>query len=225
MKRGRTFGSRRVNTVGNEDERLQSEIVSCDSYVIETASSVMKFKTSKLRRPFLKHPAFLTFSRCYSMATPPNPDQVNPDIDPRPSKRQKFYRKRRNNEARLSDDETKVEEGPDNLDALTVDELISNHGSTHGPDGEQDQHLPLPAAELVFRRKAQRRRLGIEFNNSINDRTTSAPIEESNAVAVQDDAPEVKTLNDRFTAQTGQVADVDKHMYACLLVLVLFDHR
>lgn len=154
------------------------------------------------------------------MATPSNADQITPDIYPRPSKRRKFYRKRGDDEPRLSDDEAKVEEAPDNLDGLTIGELISNHESIHKSDAEQDQHLPLSAAELIFRRKAQRRRLGIEFNNSISDRTNPAPTE-SNAVALQDDAPELKTLNDRFTAQTGQVADVDKHMYACPLQLVL----
>ena len=158
------------------------------------------------------------------MATPLNTDQVTPDLYPRPFKRQKFYRKRGEDEPRLSDDEAKVEQAPDNLNALTLDELISNHGSTHSPGGEEDQHMPLSAAELIFRRKAQRRRLGIEFNNSLNDATGSAPIE-SNAVALQDEAPELKTLNDRFTAQTGQVADVDKHMYARSLLLIILNKR
>lgn len=147
------------------------------------------------------------------MATPPNIDQVAPDLYSRPFKRQRCYRKRGEDEPRLSNDETKVEQAPDTSNALTIDELISNHGSIHSPGEEDDQHLPLSAAELIFRRKAQRRRLGIEFNNSPNDRTGPAPTE-SNVVALQDDAPELKTLNDRFTAQTGQVADVDKHMYA-----------
>lgn len=158
------------------------------------------------------------------MAAPPNIDQVTPDLFPRPSKRQKFYRKRGDDEPQLSDDEAKVEEAPENLDGPTTDELISNHGSIQKWDAEQDQHLPVSASELIFRRKAQRRRLGIEFNNSVNDRTSPAPIE-SNAVALQDDAPELKTLNDRFTAQTGQVADVDKHMYVCPLLLMLFADR
>lgn len=158
------------------------------------------------------------------MATPLTTDQVTPDLYPRPFKRRKFYRKREEDELRLSDDEAKVEEAPDNLHALTIDELISNHGSIQSPGADQDQRLPLSAADLVCRRKMQRRRLGIEFNNSGSDRASSAPIE-SNAVALQEDGPELKTLNDRFTAQTGQVADVDKHMYVRPLLLMTFDKR
>lgn len=159
------------------------------------------------------------------METPLNTDQIASDLYTRPSKRRKFYRKRGEEKLLINEDKAKAEaDGPDNLHALTIDELISNHGSIQSPDAEQDQRLPLSAANLVCRRKAQRRRLGIEFNNSSGDRTSSAPLE-SNAVALQDDAPELKTLNDRFTAQTGQVADVDKHMYAGPPRLIIFNKR
>lgn len=150
-----------------------------------------------------------------------NTTQVAPDLYPRPSKRQKFYRKRGEDELRIDEDEIRAaeeEEASDNLHALTIDELISNHGSIRSPATEQDQRLPLSAADLISRRKAQRRRLGIEFSNSGDDRSSSAPVE-NNVIALQDDAPELKTLHDRFTAQTGQVADVDKHMYARPLLL------
>ena len=159
------------------------------------------------------------------MATPPHTDQGALGLYPRPSKRQKFYRRRGEDEPRINEDEAKAEEEwPANLHALTIDELISNHGTIHSPGTEQDQRLPLSAADLLCRRKAQRRRLGIEFNNSGDDRTSSAPME-SKAVALQDGTPELRTLNDRFTAQTGQVADVDKHMYARPHLLVILDKR
>lgn len=130
----------------------------------------------------------------------------------RPSKRRKFYRKRGDEELSINEDEAQAEaDVTDNVHSLTIDELTSKGGSLHHPDAEQDQNLPLSAAELICRRKAHRRRLGIEFNNSNSDRTSSAPPENS-TVALQDDALEIKTINDRFAPQTGQVADVDKHM-------------
>lgn len=159
------------------------------------------------------------------MATPTNTHLAAPDLFSRPFKRPKFYRKRGEEEPRICEDEAKAEEeAPDNLHALTIDELITNHGSIRSQGTEHDRRLPLSAADLISRRKAQRRRLGVEFNNSGDDRASSAPME-STAVAVQDDAPELKTLNERFTAQTGQVADVDKHMYACPLQRMIFDKR
>jgi hypothetical protein len=140
------------------------------------------------------------------MGNTPDIDQVASNLYTRPSKRRKFYRKRGEEELPIVKDEARVE-----ADALTIDELISLHGSLQSPRELQEQPLPLSAAEIVSHRKAQRRRLGIEFNASNTVRTILAP-SGSNSVAKQDDLPEIKTLIDRFTPQTGQVADVDKHM-------------
>ena len=139
-------------------------------------------------------------------------DQPASSLYAHPSKRRKFYRKRRDEELLVNEDEAQAEaDVTDNVHSLTIDELVSKRGSLHDPDAEHDQKLPLSAAELICRRKAHRRRLGIEFNNSNSDRTSSAPPEIS-TVALQDDVLEIKTINDRFAPQTGQVADVDKHM-------------
>ncbi len=138
-------------------------------------------------------------------------NQVASDIWARPSKRRKFYRKRGEEDPPVIEDEHKPDAvATDNVDALTLDELISHHGSLHGPDAA-DQRLSLSAAEIISRRKAQRRRLGIEFNNLSSGLTSSAPPERS-AVVEHDDTPQMKTINDRFAPQRGQVADVDKHM-------------
>lgn len=132
-------------------------------------------------------------------------EQAASDLYTRPSKRRKYYRKRGEEELPTVEDDTKMEAG-----ALTIDELISFHGSLHSSHESQGQPLPLSAAEIISHRKVQRRRLGIEFNTSNTVRTILAP--ESSSVTKKDDTPEIKTLIDRFTPQTGQVADVDKHM-------------
>lgn len=141
-------------------------------------------------------------------------DSVGSDTNLRPSKRRKFYRKREDEEVAVNKDEGRngaYASDHAHSQASKIDELVSSHGSLHIADAEQDDHHTLSAAELVLRRKAHRGRLGVEFNNVPSDRASSAPLEHS-AVALQDNAPEMKTLNDRFTPQTGQVADVDKHM-------------
>jgi hypothetical protein len=169
------------------------------------------FRESKAVEPLYFPHDKRILHRKSSMDSTLNTDQVASDICPRPSKRRKFYRKRGEEDLPIVEDEPKPDaDATDNLHALTLDELISHEGSPHGPDAA-DQRLPLSAAEIISRRKAQRRRLGIEFNNLSSGLTSSAP-PESSAVVEHDDTPQMKTINDRFAPQRGQVADVDKHM-------------
>ena len=146
------------------------------------------------------------------MENPPAVESVASAVGSWPFKRRKFNRKRGEEISTINDNDTKAEEeASDSTQTPTVDELVSNYGSLQSADAEQDQHRTLSAAELFLQRKMHRRRLGVKFNNSDVDRISSAP-QESSVTAPQGDAPEMKTLNDRFTPQTGQVADVDKHM-------------
>lgn len=131
----------------------------------------------------------------------------------RPAKRRKFYRKR------VEDDE------PENsalapsetlplVTPLTLDELVTAQGVV--PDaGVPEQISTLSVADIIRQRKAaQRKRAGIEFTN-----TTSAPKSSSATpslstalIGKNEVAADIEAVVNRFAPQTGQVADVDKHM-------------
>ena len=129
----------------------------------------------------------------------------------RPSKRQKFYRKRTDAE---DEDLPSVPSGP--LPSVTVDELISHHARLTDNQDQKLDDKPLSVAEILRQRKAVlRRKGGIEFTNS--HASASTPPQTSDALVVkEDDTPaEIKSVIERFAPQTGQVSDVaDKHMYA-----------
>ncbi|KAL8731728.1 MAG: hypothetical protein Q9181_004196 [Wetmoreana brouardii] len=133
----------------------------------------------------------------------------------RPFKRRRFYRKR------ADDDEIVTVESPSNRSNVVVprDGKASLIQTSHISDGEEqtDGHYQLPVAEILRRRRAaQKRRAGIEFTNA-------TPVARSNAITPRpgdevldngDSLDKILTVVDRFAPQTGQVADVDKHMYA-----------
>ena len=127
------------------------------------------------------------------------------DLNTRPLKRRKFYRKR-------GEDEDQI---PDNSESkpLTIQELITHHGHNQILEAESK---PVSAAEVLRQRKAApRRRGGIEFTAAVNVRNAlELSLESSDATTEKEDHTtlEIKTVVDRFAPQTGQVADVDKHM-------------
>ena len=133
------------------------------------------------------------------------------DLSFRPAKRRKFYRKR-----------VDIDEGGDNpslapagptalTELLTVEELIAQNGQPSTSEAQVEEEPNLSVAEILrLRKAAQRRKGGIDFSNT-SAITTIPPA--SDALAIKEDPIEqLKTVVDRFAPQTGQVADVDKHM-------------
>ena len=131
------------------------------------------------------------------------------------AKRRKFYRRRHD------DDEGEKQSGselsPERLAAvpLLIDELVDSHGGASEDTEELPEERALPISELLrLRRATQRRRGGIEFTNASNTskEVTSVP-HTNNALLENDDAlADIDAVVNRFAPQTGQVADVDKHM-------------
>ena len=138
----------------------------------------------------------------------------NPNV--RPAKRRKFYRKRTDDEmhelAGAPASTSRQNTPPPAL--LTLDELVSGNGHvSDGEDQHEETHLSVP--EILRRRKAaQRRRGGIEFSNtSITHKSPSDTPQPNDAVNEKDEtSADMKMVVNRFAPQTGQVADVNKHM-------------
>lgn len=136
------------------------------------------------------------------------------DLMFRPIKRRKFYRKRAD-----TDDNSSLtpNETPAPIELLTIEELIAQNGVSPAAEAQTaEEETKLSVAEILRQRKtAQRRRgRGIDFSNTDNATIASAAaLPTSDALVVKEDPIEqLKTVVDRFAPQTGQVADVDKHM-------------
>ena len=130
-------------------------------------------------------------------------------------KRRKVYRKRPvpgNDDA--IEASTRSRSDPLLGQTTVPDELINGIDS----DAE-DLGLALPTSQLSVssllraRKSLQRRRGGIEFSKAIPTPTTNieTALMPSNH-PLEDEAPPIQ-ITDRFAPQTGQVANVDKHMY------------
>ena len=138
--------------------------------------------------------------------------------DPPPFKKRKIFRRRFQAQNDGNDNNiTVTPQGPSAPAALTLEELIAQGSGDVECDLRDEQEEPLSVAEILRQRRAtQRRKGGIEFRNH----DTSSKNEASDAQAMNPLLDEDETLNriitvvDRFAPQTGQVADVDQHMYA-----------
>lgn len=112
----------------------------------------------------------------------------------RPAKRRKFQRTRHLTE-----------------DGDIHAELAS---SETGACGARDDSPDEPAfTEILRQRKTNRnRRQGIEFSpmtpNAVTESSTS-----NNLTAMAPQVARLRTISDRFVGHTGQVVDVDKHMF------------
>lgn len=144
-----------------------------------------------------------------------------PLTDPafRPAKRRKFYRRRDNSDSNPE---------PHGITSLplggisaqtptTLEELVKQARDSTDMVHEDDGEPQLLVAEVLRRRRAARnRRGGIEFSNvGHNTKLSSEPAHSTDALALvdkDDTMAVVKTVVNRFAPQTGQVADVDKHM-------------
>lgn len=145
------------------------------------------------------------------------PEDELPQVTSRPFKRRKFHRKR--------------PASPPNEDAAAPFPAISNTSAlsptvagqcasiSQLPDTEQQpiSHPQLTIADILRQRQAsQRRRGGIEFTNStpITESSIDKARHADPVLENEDSFGKILTVVDRFAPQTGQVADVDKHMYA-----------
>ncbi|KAL8750863.1 MAG: hypothetical protein Q9184_006263, partial [Pyrenodesmia sp. 2 TL-2023] len=134
----------------------------------------------------------------------------------RPFKRRKFHRKR----ADSPNDDLDTSGSPDISKIVLPPHTVANEPPvmSQPEDLEQtrddDSHLII--TELLRRRKvAQRRRGGIEFTNNApaTERSVEQPRPGEEVLENEDSLDKILTVVDRFAPQTGQVADVDKHMY------------
>lgn len=145
---------------------------------------------------------------------------IQMDITPsgpslRTFKRRKCYRKRAEIESPASGDDIKSESNEEEAKPLTLDELITRHGLDHNMTVEDGEDSQFSAAQILRQLKAvPKRRGGIEFTiPTVNARTDSPEPEDSDHLKDKDaTTQDIKTVVDRFAPQTGQVADVDKHM-------------
>lgn len=151
------------------------------------------------------------------MDIPAQIDPTSSDINIRPLKRRKFYRKRveADDLATIDDINSEINKNNDTARPLTIEGPISHHGESQDVEEQgREDDFRLPIAQILRQRKAaQRRRGGMEFTNASNTTISAAAPENSDALIEKDDTvQEIRTVVDRFAPQTGQVADVDKHM-------------
>ncbi|KAL9608320.1 MAG: hypothetical protein Q9167_006841 [Letrouitia subvulpina] len=150
------------------------------------------------------------------MDDPTSSTNSNADTSAHPFKRRKFYRRR----AASGEDDISPAPQPSrntDLELLTLDELVSQNAKSVDPINEEVEDDELPVAEILRRRKAAlRRRGGIEFTNSAVSAGSKLPSPPGSDAILEneDDLDKILTVVDRFAPQTGQVADVDKHMMA-----------
>lgn len=135
----------------------------------------------------------------------------------RPFKRRRFYRKRVDSS---QSDQAALAETPGSSNSTpnlpSIDHTPARPPTHPLETIDGDDHSSLSVADILRRRRAtQRKRAGIEFTNA-------TAVQESSAVeAIAGDGlldkeaslDKILTVVDRFAPQTGQVADVDKHMY------------
>ncbi|KAI4279743.1 MAG: hypothetical protein LQ337_000023 [Flavoplaca oasis] len=84
-------------------------------------------------------------------------------------------------------------------------------------DDDNGDHRPsLSVADILRRRRtAQRKRAGIEFTNAtvIPDSGVAEAVDGNGLLDKEASLDKILNVVDRFTPQTGQVADVDKHIH------------
>lgn len=133
------------------------------------------------------------------------------DAEPvfRPSKRRKFYRKRIDEDG---EKEAEAVVGCADLSALkseSWDDLSS-------PRDDLESSGQSVADLLRLRKQVRARKGGIEFTNTTrpgHSRADSSQEPLSDALISHDELQEeIKAVTGRFAPQTGQVADVNKHM-------------
>ncbi|KAL8860448.1 MAG: hypothetical protein Q9178_003107 [Gyalolechia marmorata] len=141
------------------------------------------------------------------------------DEGSRPFKRRKFYRKQagspQSDQVTLADTQYSSNSTP-NLPSVDDTPTDSpNNGLVTVDDGDDDDHSSLSVAEILRRRRtSQRKRAGIEFTNAaaLPANSVVEAIAGEGFLEKEDSLDKILTVVDRFAPQTGQVADVDKHI-------------
>ncbi len=112
----------------------------------------------------------------------------------RPNKRRKFQWSRTRTEDEVAD--------------IEVESAAPETSERNG----QDANAPA-IAEILKMRKAQRnRRHGVEFSNARTNISSEDAV--STSLTTVDPQPDkLRAISDRFVGHTGQVVDVDKHMF------------
>ena len=138
---------------------------------------------------------------------------VEQDTEPmfRSAKRRKFYRKRTDDDDGSSDEHTAR---PDQPAALRPGSHPAQDASSATDNVESTK---LSVAEIMrLRRQGRGRRGGIEFTPAADQTHQTAGPHSSQApgtIISKDESPEeLAAVANRFAPQTGQVADVNKHM-------------
>jgi len=148
------------------------------------------------------------------------PGKSDRDLLPPPLKKRKVYRKRPQSEDEEVDSIHIASPPTANaLEPAILDKLISQSSRDADAKSYNEQETPLSVTEILRQRKAiQRRKAGIEFRAvdtaSRNDSSEAKAKATSSLLDKEDTLDRIITVVDRFAPQTGQVADVDQHMYA-----------
>ncbi|KAI4097919.1 MAG: hypothetical protein LQ344_000191 [Seirophora lacunosa] len=147
----------------------------------------------------------------------PAPEDNLPEETAQPFKRRKFYRKRLGSPSSESGPAAFPATSNTIASSYTAPEQLAQNSSL----SDAEQHITGPpqrtVAEILKHRKAaQRRRGGIEFTNSthVGESSIDTAAHADQLLDNEDSLGKILTVVDRFAPQIGQVADVDKHMYA-----------
>jgi hypothetical protein len=107
----------------------------------------------------------------------------------RPVKRRKFTRSRRASENSDSEPQRDIAASPDN----------------------RGDAADASASGLLRLQKSKARKNGIMFSNTMA--RTSEPPPSTDIALIDPEAERFKAVSDRFVAHSGQVVDIDKHMF------------
>lgn len=142
--------------------------------------------------------------------------QTTIDESSRPLKRRRFYRKHPDS---LQDDQAALAETPASSNSTpnppSIDHTPAEPSILETVD--DDDHPSLSVADLLRRRRTtQRKRAGIEFTNApaVQESGAGESVAGDGSLDKEASLDKILAVVDRFAPQTGQVADVDKHMYA-----------
>ena len=143
----------------------------------------------------------------------------------RPFKRRKFHRKRpdspQSDHAALAETLCSSNSTPDlpSIDNTSCEPPPPHSLEALDDDNNGDHRPSLSVAEILRRRRtAQRKRAGIEFTNAtaVPDSGVAEAVDGNGLLDKEASLDKILNVVDRFAPQTGQVADVDKHMYATI---------
>lgn len=144
------------------------------------------------------------------------PMMSDQDLHTPPFKKRKVYRRRPQNEDN-EDDSIHSHPTATASEYMTSNEPTSQRSRDADAKVYHEQEMPLTVAEILRQRKSvHRRRGGIEYRtvDTPKKNESSSTQAASPLLDKEDTLDKIITVVDRFAPQTGQVADVDQHMYA-----------